>query len=138
MLDQIETNDCTVWAIKHAYDIPYEKAHDICARYGREPRQGFHIQAQLLNKLGLKILPWFTDRKVKDISFDPTKTYLVLVKGHIFCVKLGRIMDTLDNSEMKTIRVFEVPSPKELLKFSKCKYCGTNGEHYCPNDIARD
>ena len=107
-----EKDDCTVRAMAAAYGITYAESHELCKKFGREDRQGFHIQAKLTENLWragkLKVIP-ATDFKVKDISYQKDKTYLIIVQGHIFCIDRGcQANDDLDNSAKKIIRLFEV------------------------------
>ena len=110
-----ERNDCTVVAISQAFNIPYENAHNLCKAFGRENGNGFHVDAKLLGmmKNRLMILPQYTGHQVrftlKHTSADAT--YIVLVPGHMFCVKNNQCQDGLDNSHKTIRRIFKVITP---------------------------
>ena len=44
-LQMTERNDCTVRAIRDAYAVSYETAHEICARFGRIDGECFFVEA---------------------------------------------------------------------------------------------
>jgi len=110
-----ESNDCTVVALSQAFDIPYENVHELCKKFGRKDGQGFHIQAKLLGHLKdkLTIRPtWFgfslrvflkvmNDNKVEH-------TFIILVKGHMLCVKNGKRMDGGTDNNVRIERCFLV------------------------------
>lgn len=108
---EIERNDCTVRAIAGAFDLSYEDAHEICKKYGRKDGQGFHIQAKLMSHLSklykIEVLDWAFDKRVRDVAFYQS-TCLVIVPGHIFCVKNGKNLDLINSSESKIIRLYKV------------------------------
>lgn len=89
LLQTIETNDCTVRSIADAYDISYENAHKLCARFGRKQGEGFHIRAELIHKLGLKLLERYINMTVREMLdwIEKDKVYICLVNGHMFTIK---------------------------------------------------
>ena len=49
-----ERNDCTVKAIKHAFDIDYARAHAICKNAGRQDKLGFKTTEYIAMMQALK------------------------------------------------------------------------------------
>lgn len=97
LVQSLESQDCTVCALSFVFNISYENAHSLCRAYGRQNGQGFHIQSALLNHLKnyLTLLPNLIGESWKNVKFDSEKTYLILVKGHIYGIKNGQTSDNL-------------------------------------------
>ena len=112
----LERNDCTVRAIRDAYAVSYEIAHEICARFGHKDGEGFFVQATVLPKLGLTLVESTINKRVSQLILDEKKTYLCLVMGHIFCLKGNVPVEANGNIDgwmklfgaKKVIRLFEV------------------------------
>lgn len=116
-----EKNDCTVRAIADAYSVPYETAHSICSRHGRQNGEGFHIQHEVLPKLGLILIDKAINKRVTEVLrfiVDLKRVYLCLVVGHIFAIRNGVPCETEIGTfqtwlghfgSKKVIRLFEVP-----------------------------
>lgn len=90
-----EYNDCTVLWFSNALEIPYETAHEYIKIHGkRKDRHGISFYAFDFN-----VSFW----DVKDQRFNTVNRlirfgnrnaiYLVLVNGHLTCIKHGKIVD---------------------------------------------
>lgn len=100
-----ETNDCTVLALSNALDIPYETAHSYIKTHGKRKEgkgisfYGFMMCHKAKLQEDFNISFWDNDEKKFNtvnrlIRFGNRQaTYLVLVNGHLTCVKEGRIVD---------------------------------------------
>lgn len=115
-LQELETNDCTVRAVSHAFNIPYKDAHEICAKYGREFGQGFQFQAKLATDLRLKPrMEYFGLTVNKLLKVIQNGTFMCLVKGHVFCIKDKVRMDGRASVDVnKVIRLWEIPTKGTL------------------------
>jgi len=49
----------------------------------------------------------------------------------------GGLCFVLNKDELETLTMWLIKIQDEMPGL-KCKFCGTNGPHYCPNDIAKD
>lgn len=111
-LELRERNDCTVIAMSQAFNLTYCKAHEWLKTYGRQDGHGFHISEKLLGHLRgrLMIMPQFNGKTVAYAlkHVDPLATYVVLVRGHCFCVRKCRSLDGMDNARKAIIRLFKV------------------------------
>lgn len=111
-----ENNDCTVIAISQAFNIHYNAAHELCRVFGRTHGNGFHVDAKLLGMMKdkLVILPQYTGHQVRFVlrHTDKLSTYIVLVPGHMFCVKNNQSQDGMDNSHKTIRRIFKVIEAK--------------------------
>lgn len=97
--DQLgEWNDCAVKAVAVAAGVPYAEAHALLKAAGRRDRRGMKntLYKDVLRALGLALepvkVPPCTRRTLVD-RLRPTGTYLVRVRGHVFCVKDGVQVD---------------------------------------------
>lgn len=98
-----ERNDCSVIAIAYAFDIPYLKAHELCAKYGRKDCNGFDpLQALKVNKykksrqmfgcrVGYHGRPKMTVGRFQ--IKHPTGTFLIRVGGHVFTMIDGKLFN---------------------------------------------
>lgn len=100
-----EHNDCTVLGFSNALEIPYETAHEYIKIHGkRKDRHGISFYAFMMKhreKIQNDFNISFWD--VKDTRFNTINRlirfgnknaiYLVLVNGHLTCVKHGHIVD---------------------------------------------
>lgn len=112
-----EENDCTVRAIVDAYEVSYEVAHGICERYGRRNGEGFQVQAQVLNHLGLKVIPEYIGQRISSVldRVNKEKVYICLIMGHIFTIRHGAPCEAQSllswyevMGNKRVIRLFEV------------------------------
>jgi hypothetical protein len=91
-----ERNDCTVHALVNAFDISYQTAWKFCSVHGRQPKEGFNVMAHLPAFNCDEVLQECTSRQMtlsQVMPFLRFGTFLVLVKGHIFTVKNGVMID---------------------------------------------
>ncbi len=100
-----EHNDCTVLGLSNALDIPYETAHNYLKIHGgRKTGKGisfyaFMMKHRLKMQEDFKVSFWDTKNEKFNtvnrlIRFgNKNSTYLILVNGHLTCVKQGQIYD---------------------------------------------
>lgn len=111
---QGETNFCTVIAMAIALGCKFGKARSIVAKFGRSTGNGLSFH-DFKNMLAYCF-------KTTELYLEPTKlfnvhnklpskgTYLVLTKGHVSCVKDGKLEDwsALDNTRGRGKKVLYV------------------------------
>lgn len=112
-----ETMDCTVKATALACRIPYEEAHAICAEAGRKPRQGAytHKIADLLEHKGYRVKR-FNPRQPNGSRYTPKTIgkrlnrghYMCQVRGHVFAVVDGKVLDWTNGRNHRIERVYKV------------------------------
>jgi hypothetical protein len=113
-----EHNDCTVKAIAIATNTPYIKAHHVMDDLGRVKRRGIRASLwestfakETLAKLNYSHT--VVKSQVKTIStlpnyLDPTKNYVVLVRGHALAVVRGVVQDFTAGSKRRVLSIWEV------------------------------
>jgi len=90
-----QDNDCTVRALALGEGLSYDEAYQILESYGRKSNRGFRMDVALSIRRDkwkhLDDIP----KRVKDFLgvCDKTKTYIICVHGHVFCVKNQQIHD---------------------------------------------
>lgn len=102
--DLNETNDCSVLALSIAYDAKYTTVHRLLKQMDvREDRQGVHLSklsvnmhsiSQTLNGHAFPMMGY--EESISLSEFAETYKegrYLVVVDGHIVCVKDGVVYD---------------------------------------------
>ena len=119
-----ELRDCTVRALANAALMPYEAAHKLLKRFGREDRRGcrastFHeayeaASLAFVGVYGTSLTAKFISHRyslplIKGLSLQrllPTISkgrYIVIVTGHAFAVVDGAIVDKGTNNSKKRI-----------------------------------
>lgn len=96
-------NDCSVIALAYAFDLPYQKAYDICKKAGRKHNEGFHLWNVLKvnrHKKSKQIfgrrVGWHDRPKSTVGKFQkrhPKGIYIIRVGGHIFTMIDGVIFN---------------------------------------------
>lgn len=127
-----KAKDCTVRALANATDIPYEQADLALKTAGRVDNKGCsaRIWVPVYESFGIKMIGifgrtgnanWFKAMypnvpKYSSVTVGklvPTlsriKSYVVCIKGHVFAVVGGCIIDTFDNrAQQQVIALFEL------------------------------
>lgn len=86
-----EKNDCVVRAIQRRIKTSYERAHEIVSPYRKDGHKCYGTR-ELIAKLGLELKSF--NRSLKQFLEDhPTGCYLVIKRGHAFCVDQGKVYD---------------------------------------------
>lgn len=95
-----DDNDCTVRALAHAYDVPYDVAHTFLRRYGRKDKKGisfymFVESGKMKYYFGGTVLkiPCSTTLQKTMETIGPG-TFLWLRSRHVLCIKDGVVLDT--------------------------------------------
>lgn len=131
-----DSKNCVVRTYANVFDLNYMTAHDIFAKLGRKNHDGMqfrdfanqylcsgmtvelfmHSQQSVAimksaAQLGAKITqsPMTLSRLLKDSKYQ-IGTFAVLIKGHIFCLRNGKIYDTINSSmgmNTQVVCVFE-------------------------------
>jgi hypothetical protein len=99
-----ENNDCLVFSLALALDIPYKDAHDICKDSGRKNGEGWYIRKVVHTAASYgynmtSILYVDLVRKYNKLKFsagwfaktNPVGTFYVAKSGHCFVIKDGVI-----------------------------------------------
>lgn len=129
-LSRSETNDCIVRALAAMADLPYHLAHESAREeFGRKDRQGIRssvlkariAKGSLLGKTLVEVEPitryknngYVVERRMTIQTFfknlDTTKTYLVVVKGHIFCIKRGWVVGgNIEDANPSKKRIYNI------------------------------
>ena len=127
-----KTKDCTVRALANATDMPYEQADLALKTAGRTDNKGCYprIWVPVYESFGFKMVgifgrtgnanwframypsvPWNSSVTVGKLvpTLSRTKSYIVVVKGHVFAVVGGCVIDTFDNrAQRQVIALFEL------------------------------
>lgn len=113
-----QTNDCTVRAMAHVLDLPYDTAYDMLAKAGRKCNQGFHItkflEQFLYNPKGFRgyaieklSFPAVKGQKrMNPVSFCeqyPKGRYICRTAKHVFAVIDGIVYDTWEQRDDRCI-----------------------------------
>lgn len=115
-IERKEKNDCTVVALAHMCDISYEKAYKYLELHGRKKEKGMFFE-RFISKMGYKL---FNKKLIKMPKFNTLNqfleanlngNYLVMVRGHVFVVKDGKIFDT----HIKNYRIINIYLIKEII-----------------------
>jgi len=105
-----ERNDCSVIAFAYAFELPYLKAHEICAEAGRKDCHGFCLRHVLKvskhkksrqmfgRRIGYHDRPGMTVGRFQ--KKHPKGIYIIRVGHHIFTMIDGKC---LNQSNMKSI-----------------------------------
>lgn len=95
-----EKNDCTVRAAVVRFTMPYQKAHDILAQFGRRNGRGLLLSKikTFLEEMGLEVFTPYLNRAAmptvaRFIKDNPKGRFYVLIRGHAFGVNNGVIID---------------------------------------------
>lgn len=98
-----EHKDCAVIAVALTCKVSYEKAHAALKACGRRDRSGtpFNVTEAAVRKLGYKINRYKRMRQAGGSRYTPKTIggrlrkgrYLCRVRGHIFAVVDGQVMD---------------------------------------------
>lgn len=109
-----EDSFCAVIAVTVASGCSFGKAYNICKKLGRKDRKGtpMWISIAAMKKLGYKvermpIRPCKT-LMMAEKQLPKTGTYWLRVRGHIACVKDGRLMDWSTNSKKRVYEAYKV------------------------------
>jgi len=100
-----EDKDCTVSAMQYAFNLSYKQAHQLLKMWGREDKQTFHITSRLadlsdyeISIQGKYVLDGIKADKgyrVKQfLEEHPQGTYIIHVRGHVFCLKDSIMYDS--------------------------------------------
>lgn len=121
-----ETNDCAVRAFANAFPVTYSEAHEIFAHCGRKDREATNTKTviEIFTKHCKKVVGTFGTTAFaeygthvlkcrnysgmtleKFLKHFPTKKYVVLVRGHVFVVDNGQVIDGTYNKANKRITV---------------------------------
>jgi hypothetical protein len=108
---KFEDNDCSVHALRHAFNLTYGTAHSILRKHGRKNAGAFDLPL-LFDKLILYNDSTLLNRKLVKINYYkhlgkacPLKefvgrhgrgTYILNFKNHVACLKDGIIYDSID------------------------------------------
>jgi hypothetical protein len=99
-VDPRSRNDCTVRAVANAWGMPYDEAAQVCKKHGRKRiNSGMKGTAvmEMLTNLGARRMPLHGSKVWITLNvLDSTRTYLVLIPGHIFTVRNGVVLDCGD------------------------------------------
>lgn len=107
-----ERNDCAVRAIALATEVPYADVHAAMQRLGRRNRCGsrwVHIEGAV-TALGYELVTIpHRARIVRKIGSElQSGSFLVLLSGHILCVKNGSVQDWTEGRQHRVKKVFQV------------------------------
>ena len=134
-----EDNDCVVRALAAMADVPYEQAHEYAAGVlARKPRRGVSLGiliSQIRDRGGLMgkdLVEVKAETKYKNAGKPVTRqmttqtffkrapenrTFLVVVRGHIFCFKNGEVVGGTHNdaipSRHRIKRCWTIPTEGE-------------------------
>ena len=140
-----EDNDCVVRALAAMADVSYEKAHEYAAGVlAREPRRGVSLGvliSQIRDRgglLGKDLVEVKADTHYKNAGRPVTRqmttqtffkrapenrTFLVVVRGHIFCFKNGEVVGGTHNdaipSRHRIKRCWAIPTEDEKKDLEK-------------------
>ena len=126
-----EDSDCVVKMTALALDIPYRKAHKLCAKYGRKPRKGMYPKdwLKMLKDSGLRLVErdpkHFINRypgrhatALKGVTthhpdrfnevWADGKGYILHCRRHVAYVKDGVNHDWTRGSAKRVIAIYEV------------------------------
>lgn len=124
--------DCTVRALANIKDMPYEQAEQTLRNFGRKNNKGcqLHVWVPAYESFGIKMVgiygrtnnaKWvrsnypsvpcnssITIGKLID-GLNKNKKYVVLIRGHVFAVVDGCIIDIVDNhAQWQVVALFEL------------------------------
>ena len=116
-----ETNDCTVISLAYALRIPYDAAHLIMGKAGREHRRGASMwaAARLIEPgrlVEVKGLPYPSITLAEFCREHRHGRYWVGVTGHALVVEGGRVCDHSDKMRRrvdKAWRIYDKPKSEE-------------------------
>jgi hypothetical protein len=119
-----ENNDCVVRALQNATGFDYASVHAWAAQLGRSFGRGtkWHVVCALFDKLGPRgVCQVNLDQFVTD---HPSGTWVVGIRGHVFVLKDGVILDLGIPSPRSVVRWFwhvtnEVKLPKSVPVWEK-------------------
>lgn len=114
-----ETNDCTVVSLAYALRVPYDVAHLIMGKAGREHRKGasMHVAANLIEpgRMFEVVLP--LDYCITLAEICKTHTvgrYWVGVIGHALVVENGRVCDHSDKMRRRVDKAWRVHDKPQM------------------------
>ena len=116
-----ERNDCSVIALAYAFDIPYLKAHEMCADAGRKDCNGFSLRSLLkvnATKRSRQVMGrrvGYHDRPGMTVGRFQRKhqkgIYIIRVGGHIFTMIDGKLLNQHSSRDIISYYYY-VSSPK--------------------------
>lgn len=103
-----EDRDCSVIAFSIAFDRPYDEVHAVLQMLGRKTKRGTpwrvnHLAMQhYCEETGLSVFEVTKQLQSKttrtlERELDPTKTYIISVRRHIYTYRDGRVQDWSQN-----------------------------------------
>lgn len=134
-----EANDCTVRALANAAGLPYNIAHRVLAKAGRKPKRGAPLEAmtaaykrmgfvtqsihgttKCARYLAKKIETSVEVQRGISLAYMLPRIndgrYIVLVRGHVFAVVNGKVLDYGDNpAGCSVVAVYKLE--KQAVKF---------------------
>lgn len=120
-----EDNDCSVQAIKHAFDLRYWQAHWFLKWHGRKDKTGFNVTSVLdpMYYLGVTMNNRYPSEckkfrgkgvTVKEFVKSHKKgVWIVYVREHVFCVKNGVVYDRINSLEQNYAVLYAYKIVKE-------------------------
>lgn len=123
------TNDCSVRALANAAGMMYSQADELCTRYGRKMNDGFAYSDyhRLLVDNGFNVHGVFGStynakhfglfvggsyKRYAGITIEKALTsvlaegtFIVMRRGHFFCVIDGEIIDATENTGAQSVQI---------------------------------
>lgn len=115
-------NDCSVIALAYAFDIPYQKAYDLCKKAGRIHNKGFDLSDVLKvgwrkksrqflgRRVGYHKRPRMTVGRFQ--KRHPEGIYIIRVGGHIFTMIDGVMLNQWNKRDIISFYYY-VSKPKQ-------------------------
>jgi hypothetical protein len=103
----LESSDCTVRAYAEAFDISYQDSHKKLSEFGRQMRQGIVFE-HFMFKYHPDIKPYPRPHMTVGVfvhMFTKGTTWILKVRGHVFCVKDRVIFDSLSDESAKLANI---------------------------------
>lgn len=104
-----QKNDCTVRALALARNLPYDEAYDILKAAGRQCSRGFQFPDWLNSQPWATKMPFPAVKGRRRMNLDaftkayPSGVFICRVAKHVFVVRDGVVLDTLENSPDRCI-----------------------------------
>lgn len=114
-----ETNDCTVVSLAYALRVPYDVAHLIMGKAGREHRKGasMHVAAKLIEPgrlVEVNGLPYPPITLAEFCREHRHGRYWVGVTGHALVVENGRACDHSDKMRRRVGKAWRIHDKPQL------------------------
>jgi len=113
-----ESNDCAVIALSLTCRLPYHTVHAALAQQGRKNNDGtrFEQTQAAVTALGFRLTELIDPVQPSGSRYTPKTvgrllqegSYLCRVKGHIFAVIDGRVLDWTDGKRHRINRIYKV------------------------------